>query len=102
MLSLLLLVAVAMVIWSPLILTYDVSFHLSFLAVFGILYTQDFFKRIFYFLPETLAIKEAFVLTLSALTFALPIMIFNFGQLSLLSPFANIAVTWTIPIAMLF
>ncbi len=101
-LSLLLLVAVIMVIWSPLILTYDVSFHLSFLAVLWILYTQDFFKKMFHFLPETLAIREAFVLTLSAMAFALPVMIFNFGQLSLLSPFANIAVTWTIPIAMLF
>jgi len=41
------------------------------------------------------------VLTLAALSFALPIMIFQFGQVSLLAPFANIAVTWTIPLAML-
>ncbi len=101
-LSLLLFTAIIMVMLSPLSLNYDVSFHLSFLAVIGILYTQDFFKRIFYFLPETLAIKEAFVLTLSALSFALPIMIFNFWQLPTLSIFANLAVTWTIPLAMLF
>jgi len=55
-----------MVAISPLILNYDVSFHLSFLAVIGIIYTQSFWKKIFHFLPETLAIKEAFVLTLSA------------------------------------
>jgi hypothetical protein len=29
-------------------------------------------------------------------------MIFSFGQVSILAPFANIAVTWTIPLAMLF
>ena len=100
-LTIILLTAFLMVIMSPMILNYDISFHLSFLAVLWIVYTQDFFKKIFYFLPETLAIREAFVLTMSALSFSLPIMIFNFGQLSILAPFANVAVTWTIPIAML-
>jgi predicted membrane metal-binding protein len=90
-----------MVFISPLSLNYDVSLHLSFLAVLGILYTQKFFGKIFYFLPDFLAIKEAFILTLSAMSFALPIILFNFGQLSIMSPFANIAVTWTIPLAML-
>jgi len=52
-------------------------------------------------MPETLAIREAFVLTMSALTFTIPIMLLNFGQVSILSPLANVAVTWTIPIAML-
>ena len=101
-LALLLFTACIMVLISPLILNYDVSFHLSFLAVIWIIYTQNFWKKMFFFLPETLAIKEAFVLTLSALAFSLPVMIFNFWQLSLLAPFANIAVTWTIPLAMLF
>ncbi len=100
-LALLLFTACLMVLFFPLILNYDVSFHLSFLAVIWIIYTQKFWKKMFYFLPETLAIKEAFVLTLSALVFALPVMLFNFGQLSIMAPFANIAVTWTIPLAML-
>lgn len=93
--------AVCMVMFAPLSLTYDTSLHLSFLAVIGIMYTQDIFKKMFFFIPEVFAIKEAFVLTLSALSFALPIMIFGFGQISILAPFANIAVAWTIPIAML-
>lgn len=100
--TLLLFTACVMAIFSPMILIYDVSFHLSFLAVIGIIYTQDFFKKIFYFLPNIFAIKEAFILTICALSFSLPIMIFQFGQLSLLSPIANIAVTWTIPLAMLW
>ena len=93
---------IIMVLLSPLSLNYDISLHLSFLAVIGILYTQKFFEKWFYFLPDFLAIREAFVLTLSAMSFALPIILFNFWQLSLLSPFANIAVTWTIPLAMLW
>ena len=90
-----------MVIISPLSINYDINFHLSFLAVLGILYTQKFFEKIFFWLPDFLAIRESFVLTLSAMSFALPIIIFNFGQVSIMSPIANIAVTWTIPLAMI-
>ena len=99
--TLLAFTALCMVIYSPLSLNYDVSLHLSFLAVIGIIYTQQFFSQIFSFLPSTFAIKEACVLTFAALSFSLPIMIFGFGQVSLLAPLANIAVTWTIPLAML-
>ena len=101
-LSVILLTCLIMTWLSPLSINYDVSFHLSFLAVFGILYTQWFFKKMFWFLPEFFAIREAFVLTLAAFTFTLPIMIFNFGQISFLAPIANVLVTWTIPLAMLF
>ena len=99
--SILLFSAVSMSLYSPLSLIYDVSLHLSFLAVIWIIYTQDFFKRCCFWIPQIFAIREAFVLTLAALSFSLPIMIFQFGQVSLLAPFANIAVTWTIPLAML-
>jgi len=100
-LAIILFTLLLMVVWSPYSLNYDVSLHLSFLAVIWIVYTQGFFKRVFAFLPEFMSIREAFVLTMAALSFTLPIMIFNFGQLSMLSPIANIAVTWTIPLAML-
>ena len=93
--------AALMSIISPLSLNYDVSLHLSFLAVIGIVYTQEIFTKIFSWIPSTFAIREAFVLTLSALSFSLPVMMFQFGQISLLAPLANIAVTWTIPLAML-
>jgi hypothetical protein len=67
-----------LILYSPLSLNYDISLHLSFLAVLGIIYTQKFFSKIFSFLPEILAIREAFVMTLSALSFSLPVMIFDF------------------------
>lgn len=99
--TLLAFTATCMTLYSSLSLSYDTSLHLSFLAVIWIIYTQDFFKKIFSFVPEFFAIREALVLTLAALSFALPIMVFQFWQVSLLAPLANIAVTWTIPIAML-
>ena len=93
---------IIMALLSPLSINYDISLHLSFLAVLWILYCQKKLNSVFSFIPNFLAIRDAFVLTLSAMTFALPIILFNFGQLSLMSPFANIAVTWTIPFAMLW
>jgi competence protein ComEC len=99
--TLLVFTAVAMTLLNPFALSYDVSLHLSFLAVIGIMYTQDIFQKIFYWIPNTFAIREALVLTLAALSFSIPIMIFQFWQVSLLAPFANIAVTWTIPLAMI-
>jgi predicted membrane metal-binding protein len=53
-------------------------------------------------MPELLAIKESFVMTMSALVMTLPIVIFNFGQLSTVAIITNILVSWTIPIAMFF
>jgi len=90
-----------MLLYQPLSLNYDISFQLSFLAVLGIYFTQGFFKRLFFFVPQTFAIQEALVLTFAALVFTVPIMVFQFGQISLFAPFANVAVTWSIPLAML-
>ena len=101
LLTIVLITAFLLILYLPLSLNYDISLHLSFLAVLWIIYCQWFFNKLFSFLPETLAIREAFVMTLSALVFSIPIMIFDFGQLSILSVFANLSVTWTIPIAML-
>ncbi|MBW7954719.1 ComEC/Rec2 family competence protein [Candidatus Gracilibacteria bacterium] len=101
-LTLLLFTAFIFILINPLILNYDSSFHLSFLAVLGLLYFQEFFKKIFYFLPETGAVKESFILTLSAMMTTLPIMLFNFGQVSIFSPIANMLVGGMIPFTMLF
>ncbi|MDD5212846.1 MAG: ComEC/Rec2 family competence protein [Candidatus Gracilibacteria bacterium] len=98
----LLISAFIIVLYNPLILNYDISFQLSFLAVLGLIYTKNFFDKIFSFIPKILAIRESFVLTLSAFSFTLPIMIVYFGQVSILSPLANIAVGWTLPFTMLF
>lgn len=101
-LSLLLFTALLLILYNPLYINYDTSFHLSFLAVLGLLYFREFWNKIFKFLPSFFAIKESFVLTMSALTTTLPIMIFNFGQLSLIAPVSNMLVWWFIPFAMLF
>lgn len=100
--SILLLTGFIMVLLNPLSLNYDISFHLSFLAVFWLYYFQDFFKKTFFFLPEKFAIKESFSLTMSALVTTLPITIINFWQIAILSPISNMIIWWLIPFSMLF
>jgi competence protein ComEC len=101
-LAIILLVAVLMTLYNPFLINYDISFQLSFLAVLWLLYTQNFFEKIFFFLPKKFALRESVVLTLSAFVFTIPIMIGNFGQISLLAPLANLLVAWTVPFSMLF
>jgi competence protein ComEC len=52
-------------------------------------------------MPNIFEIRTAFSLTFSALISTFPIMMFNFGQISLVAPLSNVLVSWTIPIVML-
>ncbi len=79
---------------NPLLLRLDVGFQLSFLAILGIIYLQpifsDFFKKIPN--PKFLPLKATLSTTLSAQVFTLPILIYNFGYISLVSPVTNILI----------
>jgi ComEC/Rec2-related protein len=100
-LAIIILTLLVMASFSPLSINYDVSLHLSFLAVLWIVYIQPFLERKLKFIPDIFEIRTALSLTLSALIFTFPIMIINFWQISLIAPISNILVSWTIPIIML-
>ncbi|MDD2487582.1 MAG: ComEC/Rec2 family competence protein [Candidatus Gracilibacteria bacterium] len=100
--NMLMAVIVVFILINPMMMNYDLSFHLSFLATLGVMYTQGFFKRIYTKVPEFLSIKESLIMTSSALIFTIPIMLVNFGQLSIISPLSNILVAPAIPLSMLF
>ncbi|MBN2096736.1 ComEC family competence protein, partial [Candidatus Peregrinibacteria bacterium] len=91
-----------MVLWNPKILWWDVGFQLSFAAVLGLIYVAPLFDKYAQKLPETMGVREAIQMTLSAQVMALPIIIFNFERLSLIAPLANLFVIFAIPPAMLF
>ena len=97
----LLATALFFVFLHPYTLNYDVSFHLSFLAVIWMLYTSPFFKKLFSWAPDVFWVKEALIATLWALSFTFPVSLISFWQLPLLTPFANILVTPLIPLTML-
>ncbi len=101
-LSIIILTLILMVSFSPLSINYDVSLHLSFLAVLWIVYFQDIFESKLKFITSFLEIRNALSLTLSAYIFTIPVMAISFWQISIVAPITNILVAWTIPIAMLF
>ena len=92
--------AVLMLVINPQILAFDVGFQLSFAALLGIVYIVPLIDRYFLWLPKIL--REYFLATLAAQIFALPILMFNFGQLSIVAIIVNILVLPAVPITMLF
>jgi competence protein ComEC len=92
--------AVVMLGLNPQILTFDVGFQLSFAALLGIVYIVPLADPYFLWIPDFL--RQILLATIAAQIFTLPILMFNFGQLSLVGLIANILVLPVVPITMLF
>jgi len=92
------LASAIMLFFNPLLLTLDVGFQLSFLAMMGLIYFQPFFLNFFKKIPNIFQIKYTLSATLSAQIFTLPILIYNFGRFSLTSPLTNILIVPILPI----
>lgn len=93
--------AVVMLFINPKLLSFDVSFQLSFLATLGLVYLAPRLETLFKKIPETFQLREYMNTTLSAQFAVLPILLYRFSDFSLIAPLANILVLPVIPIAML-
>lgn len=93
--------AFLMLLWNPLMLWYDASFQLSFLAVIGLSELSPWLKPLFKKVPDTLAIRESLVATVAAQIATIPLSILLFRQFSLIAPVSNILVAPLIPLSML-
>jgi competence protein ComEC len=93
--------AMVMLIVNPLLLRWDVGFQLSFLATLGIIYLYPMFENQLVKKQKAFGLTEILFLTLSAQIFVLPIILYNFGRLSIISPLANLLVLPIIPLTML-
>jgi len=96
--------AALMLLLNPMLLRWDVGFQLSFLATLGIVYIYPIFNSLIvkkFPAGGVSVITETLFLTLSAQVFVLPILMSNFGKLSLISPLANVLILPIIPITML-
>ena len=85
-----LIAATLMLILNPFLLRLDVGFQLSFLAMLGIIYLLPTFQTILNKIPNVFQLRNMVAMTLSAQIFTLPILIYNFGYFSLVSPIVNI------------
>ncbi|MDD5103382.1 MAG: ComEC/Rec2 family competence protein [Candidatus Peribacteraceae bacterium] len=90
-----------MLIVNPKHLWYDGSFQLSFAAVIGLSELSPLIKPYLSRVPDVLGVREALEATIAAQLSAMPLGMLLFGNLSLISPIANILVAPAIPLAML-
>jgi len=67
---------------------FDVGFQLSFTVVFFIIVFVSHIKELLYFMPQKL--KTMFAVTISATLGSMPIILLNFGYISLLSVLTNL------------
>jgi len=110
--STMMLALVIMLIINPLVLFYDAGFQLSFIATLGLVYISPklesglkknwvvnhpikFYQKI---LDNLITVLTA---TLSAIIATLPLILYQFGRLSIVAPLANVLILWIIPFLML-
>ncbi len=98
--------AVTLIIISSPFVVFNVGFQLSVLCTFGVIYIAPFFIDLLKkHLPSNVlitAIIEITLTTLSATFMAMPVLIYNFGFLSLISPVTNILISYAVTGALLF
>ena len=78
-------------------LIHDIGFQLSFLALAGLIYVHPILSGFFKKFPNKFEIKNNLTGTLSAQSLTLPILIYNFGNISVISPFSNILILPLLP-----
>jgi len=102
------------VLFNPLALLWDAGFQLSAIATAGLLYLPPIikekvlncsliskFSKIKFFL-ETSAFADILFATFSAIVATLPLILFQFGRLSVVALPVNLLILWLIPYIMLF
>ncbi len=96
---LLLISAAAMLAVNPFYLWGDLGFSLSFAAVFGLLYWTERWQQWLQYLPllRQPLINENLAVTLAAQMWTWPLIFWQFGQISIIAPLANLLVVWALP-----
>jgi ComEC/Rec2-related protein len=98
----LLLAATIMIIINPMILLYDVSFQLSFIATIAVIYLSPRLEKHFMWVTKRFGLRDIICVTFSAYLFVLPFILYKMGNLSIVALPANILILLFIPITMLF
>ena len=95
------LAGAVMIYHNPLTLVFDIGFQLSFAAVLGLIYLYPWLESRSYKISKLGGMKELILMTLSAQIAVAPLLIYYFGNFSLISLPANILILPFIPAAML-
>ena len=88
--------AFLMILFNPFVI-YDIGFQLSVLAILGIIYLSPFFTFLLEKIKMPRIIREVLAMTFAAQIFVIPILAYNFGQISVVSPITNILIAPLFP-----
>ncbi len=91
----------AMLLWNPYLLVFDVGFQLSFLATMGLIFISPILIEKFSLVPQFIGVREFLTATIATQIFVLPILLYQIGELSVVSVVVNVLVLPMVPIAML-
>lgn len=94
-------VAFLMLLWNPLYLIFDPGFGLSMAATAGLIWLAPLLETKLSFLKNTFW-KDAVATTLAAQIFVLPLLLYNTGNLSIVSIPANLLAVPVVAVAMGF
>ncbi len=95
------LAGAVLLLLNPRLLRDDIGFQLSFLAVLGIAFLYPAIERLLERLVKFKNIRDIIAVTLAAQITTLPVIAYNFNQVSLIAPLANLLVLWTLPLIMI-
>ncbi len=94
--------AALMLVFDPLVLKHDIGFQLSFLATLGIVHLSPVLQHWFGVIPEKTAhIRNIISMTLAAQIFTLPLLVYHFGYVSLVSILSNLLLMPIVPLMMI-
>jgi competence protein ComEC len=97
----LLLAGVSMIILNPFLLVYDVSFQLSFLATFAVIFLAPRIEKYFLWVPKHFELRDIVSVTCAAYIFVFPFILYKMGNFSLVALPANILILPFIPLTMM-
>ncbi len=106
----LVLAGALMLAQNPFLLMYDIGFQLSFMASLGIIYGKPLIDQLGGLLLKPLPahkkipkdLAEMVTVTLAAQVFTLPLLLYNFGNISWVAPITNALILPVVPLLMQF
>lgn len=90
-----------MLFQNPRLLLDDVGFQLSFVATIALVVVTPRLEGYFNFLPDAAGIRESVISSIAAILLSTPLLIWQFGSISLIAPFTNLFVLPFLPYLML-
>jgi competence protein ComEC len=97
----LVLAGALMIFANPLLLVYDVSFQLSFLATFAVIFLAPRIEKYFTKVPEQFGMRDIVSTTSAAYLFVAPFILYKMGIFSLVAIPANVLILPLIPLTMI-